>query len=155
GERDRLAGLQVICVGGEALPMELAKSLRANAPQAKLFNMYGPTETTIWSTMCHIDEVGDFIPLGEALLNTTLRIDSASGHPQPALAAGELLIGGNGVTLGYWNRPELTAERFVRLADRPGDLMYRTGDLVRRHGDGKLEFLGRIDHQVKLRGHRI
>ena len=155
GERDRLAGLQVVCVGGEVLPMELARSLRANAPQAKLFNMYGPTETTIWSTMCHIEEVGNFIPLGEALLNTTLRIDSASGHPQPALAAGELLIGGDGVTLGYWNRQELTAERFVTLTDRPGELMYRTGDLVRRHVDGKLEFLGRIDHQVKLRGHRI
>lgn len=155
GEREKLSGLQVICVGGEALPMELARSLRTNAPQAKLFNMYGPTETTIWSTMCHIDEVGTFIPLGEALLNTTLRIDSPSGRPQPALAAGELLIGGDGVTLGYWNRPELSAERFVTLPDRPGELMYRTGDLVRRHCDGKLEFLGRIDHQVKLRGHRI
>lgn len=155
GESDKLAGLQVICVGGEALPMELARSLRAKAPQAKLFNMYGPTETTIWSTMCDLTEIGAYIPLGEALLNTTLRIDSPSGRPQPALAAGELLIGGDGVTLGYWNRPELTAERFVTLADRPGELMYRTGDLVRRHRDGKLEFLGRIDHQVKLRGHRI
>ncbi|MFN3608091.1 MAG: MupA/Atu3671 family FMN-dependent luciferase-like monooxygenase [Hyphomonas sp.] len=154
-EREKLASLQVICVGGEALPMELARSLRANAPQAKLFNMYGPTETTIWSTMCHIDEVGSFVPLGEALLNTTLRIDSASGRAQPALAAGELLIGGDGVTLGYWNRPELTDERFVTLADRPGEVMYRTGDLVRRHANGQLEFLGRIDHQVKLRGHRI
>ncbi|MFN4184083.1 MAG: MupA/Atu3671 family FMN-dependent luciferase-like monooxygenase [Hyphomonas sp.] len=155
GDREKLAGLQVICVGGEALPMELARSLRVSAPQAKLFNMYGPTETTIWSTMCHLDEIGSFIPLGEALLNTTLRIDSPSGRPQPALAAGELLIGGDGVTLGYWNRPELTAERFVALPDRPGEVMYRTGDLVRRHTDGKLEFLGRIDHQVKLRGHRI
>lgn len=155
GESDKLAGLEVLCVGGEALPLELARSLRENAPKAKLFNMYGPTETTIWSTMCHIDEVGSFIPLGEALLNTTLRIDSPSGLPQPALAAGELLIGGDGVTLGYWNRDELTAERFVTLPDRPGEVMYRTGDLVRRHSDGKLEFLGRIDHQVKLRGHRI
>ncbi|ABI77343.1 ATP-dependent AMP-binding enzyme family protein [Hyphomonas neptunium ATCC 15444] len=155
GETEKLAGLQVLCVGGEALPMELARSLRTAAPQAKLFNMYGPTETTIWSTMCHIDEVGNFIPLGEALLNTTLRIDSPSGRPQPALAAGELLIGGDGVTLGYWNREDLTAERFVTLPDRPGEVMYRTGDLVRRHSDGKLEFLGRIDHQVKLRGHRI
>ena len=155
GEAEKLSSLQVVCVGGEALPMELARGLRSTAPQAKLFNMYGPTETTIWSTMCHLDEIGDFIPLGEALLNTTLRIDSPSGRAQPALAAGELLIGGDGVTLGYWNRAELTAERFVTLADRPGEVMYRTGDLVRRHRDGKLEFLGRIDHQVKLRGHRI
>lgn len=155
GERDKLSGLQVLCVGGEALPIELARTLRADAPQAKLFNMYGPTETTIWSTMCDLTEFGSFIPLGEALLNTTLRIDSPSGRPQPALAAGELLIGGDGVTLGYWERPELTAERFATLSDRPGELMYRTGDLVRRHPDGKLEFLGRIDHQVKLRGHRI
>nr|WP_225908149.1 MupA/Atu3671 family FMN-dependent luciferase-like monooxygenase [Hyphomonas sediminis] len=155
GEREKLAGLEVLCVGGEALPMDLARALRADAPQAKLFNMYGPTETTIWSTMCDLTEFGNFIPLGEALINTTLRIDSASGRAQPALAAGELLIGGDGVTLGYWDRPELTAERFVTLADRPGETLYRTGDLVRRHPDGKLEFLGRIDHQVKLRGHRI
>lgn len=155
GDRPELFGLNVLCVGGEALSPELARSLRARAPQARLFNMYGPTETTIWSTMCALDEIGSFTPLGEALLNTTLRVDSPSGRSQPALAAGELLIGGAGVTLGYWQRPELQADRFVTLADRPGGLMYRTGDLVRRHPDGKLEFLGRLDHQVKLRGHRI
>jgi len=155
GDESALVSLKVLCVGGEAFPMDLARSLRARAPQAKLFNMYGPTETTIWSTVCELEEIGSFIPLGEALLNTTLRIQSPSGRAQPALAAGELLIGGEGVTLGYWKRPELTAERFVTLEDLPGQRMYRTGDLVRRHVDGKLEFLGRIDHQVKLRGHRI
>ena len=155
GEADKLKGLQVLCVGGEALPMDLARSLRAEAPQARLFNMYGPTETTIWSTMAEIRDVGSFIPLGEALLNTTLRIEAPSGRAQPALAAGELLIGGDGVTLGYWERPELTAERFVTRDGETGGLMYRTGDLVRRNLDGSLEFLGRIDHQVKLRGHRI
>lgn len=155
GDESALASLKVMCVGGEALPLDLARSLRARAPQARLFNMYGPTETTIWSTVCGLDDIGGFIPLGEALLNTTLRVQSPSGRAQPALAAGELLIGGEGVTLGYWQRPELTAERFVTLEDLPGERMYRTGDLVRRHADGQLEFLGRIDHQVKLRGHRI
>lgn len=155
GDGPELSGLNVLCVGGEALSPELARSLRARAPQAKLFNMYGPTETTIWSTMCALDDIGRFTPLGEALLNTTLRVESPSGRAQPALAAGELLIGGAGVTLGYWQRPELQADRFVTRADRPDEVMYRTGDLVRRHPDGKLEFLGRLDHQVKLRGHRI
>lgn len=147
--------LKAMMVGGEALPLDLAQSLRARAPGAKLFNMYGPTETTIWSTVADLDEIGAFIPLGEAIANTTLRIVNADGREQPAPAAGELWIGGTGVTQGYWERPELNAERFVAPHDRPGDIMYRTGDLVRRHINGALEFMGRIDFQVKIRGHRI
>lgn len=147
--------LKALMVGGEALALDLARSLRAQAPAAKLLNMYGPTETTIWSTVAELTEIGDFIPLGEAIANTTLRIVNTDGRAQPVLAAGELWIGGQGVTQGYWDRPELTAERFVTPHDLPGEIMYRTGDLVRRHADGALEFLGRVDYQVKIRGHRI
>jgi len=147
--------LKAMMVGGEALPLELARTLRARAPGAKLLNMYGPTETTIWSTVAELNEIGAFIPLGEAIANTTLRVANADGREQPALAAGELWIGGAGVSQGYWERPELTADRFVAPHGRPAEIMYRTGDLVRRHADGALEFLGRIDHQVKIRGHRI
>jgi AMP-binding enzyme/Phosphopantetheine attachment site/AMP-binding enzyme C-terminal domain len=128
--------------------------LRALVP-GSLLNMYGPTETTVWSTTCDLADIGDFIPLGAPIANTRLHIVTPSGAECPALVAGELLIGGAGVTNGYWRRPELTADRFVDDPAEPGRKLYRTGDLVRRHPDGKLEFLGRMDHQVKIRGHRI
>jgi hypothetical protein len=139
-------------VGGEALPLKLAKELRALVP-GQLLNMYGPTETTIWSTTSQIDAVGDLVPLGTPIANTQLRVVNTAGHDSPALVPGELLIGGDGVTPGYHGRPELTAERFI--TDSTGARWYRTGDLVRRRVDGAIEFLGRIDHQVKIRGHRI
>ena len=150
--RAALSSLSVLMVGGEALPLKLAQELRALVP-GKLLNMYGPTETTIWSTTCDLAQVGEFVPLGEPIANTRLSIRTPWGMESPALVPGELLIGGDGVAQGYWRRPELTAERFV--ADEAAARLYRTGDLVRRHPDGALEFLGRIDHQVKIRGHRI
>ncbi|HUR90145.1 MAG TPA: MupA/Atu3671 family FMN-dependent luciferase-like monooxygenase [Ramlibacter sp.] len=150
--RAALSQLKALMVGGEALPLKLAKDLRALVP-GQLVNMYGPTETTIWSTTCELNEVGDFVPLGTPIANTQLRVTTAWGLDCPALVPGELLIGGEGVTLGYLNRPALTLERFV--TDAKGARWYRTGDLVRRHSDGAIEFLGRIDHQVKIRGHRI
>jgi acyl carrier protein len=149
--RAALSRLKSLMVGGEALPLKLAKQLRELVP-GQLLNMYGPTETTIWSTTCELREIGEFVPLGEAIANTRLRVRNAWGLDVPALVPGELLIGGAGVAQGYLGRPELTAERFVEL-DR--ERWYRTGDLVRRHVDGAIEFLGRIDHQVKIRGHRI
>ncbi|NMM08038.1 MupA/Atu3671 family FMN-dependent luciferase-like monooxygenase [Polaromonas sp.] len=152
--RAALSRLAVLLVGGEALPLELARQLRALVP-GSLLNMYGPTETTVWSTTCDLQSIGDFIPLGQPIANTHLRIHSPGGMACPALVAGELLIGGAGVAEGYWQRPELNAERFVADPEQPGARLYRTGDLVRRHLDGALEFLGRIDHQVKIRGHRI
>jgi natural product biosynthesis luciferase-like monooxygenase protein len=152
--RAALARLDVLMVGGEALPLPLARELRALVP-GKLLNMYGPTETTIWSSTCDLAQIKDFIPLGEPIANTRLHIRTPGGLECPALVAGELLIGGDGVTRGYWQRPELTAERFIADPSVPGERLYRTGDLVRRHPGGQLEFLGRIDHQVKLRGHRI
>jgi natural product biosynthesis luciferase-like monooxygenase protein len=149
--REALARLQVLMVGGEALPLELACQLRELVP-GRLLNMYGPTETTIWSTTCDLDRIEGFVPLGQPVANTALAVRLPNGRECPALVPGELFIGGAGVAQGYWQRPDLDAERFVQL---DGQRCYRTGDLVRRHTDGALEFLGRIDHQVKIRGHRI
>lgn len=149
--RQALSGLAVLMVGGEALSMKLARELRELVPGA-FFNMYGPTETTVWSTACDLATLGDLVPLGQPIANTQLSIRTPRGAECPALVAGELLIGGDGVSDGYWQRPELNAERFLQ---ENGTRWYRTGDLVRRHPDSTLEFLGRIDHQVKIRGHRI
>ncbi len=151
--RAALSGLSALLVGGEALPLDLARQLRSLVPGSVL-NMYGPTETTVWSTCCDLADMGEFVPLGAPIANTRLCVLTPGGLECPALLPGELLIGGAGVTRGYLERPELTAERFIDSADGSGKL-YRTGDLVRRHPDGALEFLGRIDHQVKIRGHRI
>jgi hypothetical protein len=157
--REALSRLSVLLVGGEALPLELARQLTALVP-GKVLNMYGPTETTVWSTVCDVSacdlaSAGAFVPLGQAIANTQLKVLNAAGLDCPALVPGELLIGGDGVTLGYLGRPELTAERFMADATAVGGRWYRTGDLVRRHPNGELEFLGRTDHQVKIRGHRI
>ncbi|MCD2182582.1 MupA/Atu3671 family FMN-dependent luciferase-like monooxygenase [Rhizobium sp. GN54] len=149
--RQALGRLDCMMVGGEAFPPDLARSLRAALP-GTLLNMYGPTETTIWSSVARLDAVGDRVPLGAPIANTDLSVRSPAGLPLPNLIEGELWIGGAGLARGYWGRPELTAERFV---DTPEGRYYRTGDLVRRHPDGTLEFLGRIDGQVKIRGHRI
>ena len=152
--RQALSRLSVLMVGGEALSLKLAHELRALVP-GSFFNMYGPTETTVWSTACDLADMGHFVPLGQPIANTRLFIQTPGGAQCPALVAGELLIGGAGVSDGYWQRPELNAERFVADPTEPGARLYRTGDLVRRHPDGAFEFLGRIDHQVKIRGHRI
>ncbi len=150
-----LARLQHLLVGGEALPADLVRMLKDRS-RATLHNMYGPTETTIWSTVERIET----LPMGVAsvgtpIANTSVYVLDPQGAPVPLGAAGELCIGGEGVTAGYWQRPELTAERFPADPFRPGTRMYRTGDLVRWSLDGRLEFLGRTDHQVKIRGQRI
>lgn len=150
-ETGALSNLKALMVGGEALSVSLARTLQELAPHARLMNMYGPTETTIWSTTCALEEIGDVTPLGEPIANTVLRIAGPDGRERPTLVPGELLIGGQGLAEGYWRRTDLTAERFVVNGER----FYRTGDLVRRRLDGALEFMGRLDHQVKVRGHRI
>jgi natural product biosynthesis luciferase-like monooxygenase protein len=151
--RAALAGLEQLMVGGEALPSDLAKALR-EASGARLQNMYGPTETTIWSSTSTVDEGP--ITLGTPIVNTFLYVLDPDGQLLPPGVPGELFIGGDGVTRGYWNRPELTAERFVADPHAgEGARMYRTGDLVAWRDDGTLRFLGRLDHQVKVRGHRI
>ncbi len=151
-----LGSLQYFLVGGEALPEALASELRERVG-GQLLNMYGPTETTIWSTVHPVDAAAGGVPIGRPIANTTIYIVDRTMQPVPVGVPGELLIGGDGVARGYLHRPELTAERFLQDPFRPGSgaRVYRTGDLARYRGDGVIEFLGRADHQVKLRGHRI
>jgi amino acid adenylation domain-containing protein len=149
--------LKALC-GGEALPSELARRLENQC--AALWNMYGPTETTIWSASLRIDNSGEMpnvVPLGRPIANTQLYVLDARGEPVPVGVTGELYIGGAGVARGYFNRPELSAERFLRdpFSREPGARMYRTGDLGRWLPHGDVEFLGRNDSQVKIRGFRI
>ncbi|MFC0862042.1 amino acid adenylation domain-containing protein [Sphaerimonospora cavernae] len=140
----------VALVGGEPLPLALATELRARVH--RLINMYGPTETTIWSTSWEVPERPERVTIGHPIVNTTIHVVDAEGLRVPIGVPGELLIGGAGVATGYLGRPDLTAERFVR---HDGERVYRTGDVVRWSADGTLEFIGRTDNQVKLRGHRI
>lgn len=146
--------LKVLC-GGEALSPELARELLSRC--GELWNVYGPTETTIWSTVHRIQSADEKILIGRPIANTDVYVLNSRLQPVPIGVAGELYIGGVGVARGYLNRPELTAERFIPhpFSDRAGDRLYRTGDLVRWQPDGTLEHLGRIDHQVKIRGFRI
>ncbi len=148
------AGFRALC-GGEPLPPALAERLLAQG--VELWNMYGPTETTVWSSAHRVDSPTAPIPIGRPLLNTQFHVLDAAMRPLPLGAVGELWIGGDGVTLGYLNRPELTESRFVAdpFSQAPGALLYRTGDLGRWRADGRLECLGRIDNQIKLRGYRI
>lgn len=154
--RPTLGSLRAWMIGGEAFPAALAAQIRSLGP-IEILNMYGPTETTIWSSVHTVEGSGESIPIGRPIANTQLYALDASREPVPVGVAGELYIGGDGVTRGYLDRPELTAERFVPDPFRttPGARLYRTGDLARWRADGVMEFLGRIDHQVKIRGHRI
>lgn len=150
-----LSRLDAMLVGGEALPKDMAQKLVATVP-GPVLNMYGPTETTVWSTTARLDADSAFVSLGTPIAGTAIEIADETGAPMPALVPGELLIAGAGVAQGYWQRPDLTAERFIMRETPEGPRrFYRTGDLVRQHGDGQLEYLGRIDQQIKLRGHRI
>ncbi|MEM7338274.1 MAG: MupA/Atu3671 family FMN-dependent luciferase-like monooxygenase [Actinomycetota bacterium] len=153
--RASLGSLDVMLVGGEACPAELAAELVA-AVDGPVLNMYGPTETTIWSTTQRLDgqPLDGPVPIGTPIPNTSCYVVNSACEPQPVGVPGELLIGGPGVTRGYHDRPDLTADRFVPDPFDRGTV-YRTGDLVRWRHDGVLEFLGRADHQVKIRGHRI
>src|SRR5204863_7392813 len=122
-----------------------------------LWNMYGPTETTIWSTVCKVESEYGPISIGRPLANTQIYLLDESLNPVPPGVAGELYIGGDGLARGYLDRPELTAEKFIHhpYSSDPGARVYRTGDLARYLPSGELEFLGRVDHQVKIRGFRI
>ena len=147
------ANLQAVCTG-EAMPPEVAKQL---APVVKrVWNLYGPTETTIWSTGYKVTDAQKPILIGRPVANTQCYILDGRGQPVPVGVTGELYIGGDGLARGYLNRPELTAEKFVADPFRGGAArMYRTGDLARYRVDGNIECLGRVDHQVKIRGYRI
>ncbi len=149
------ARLKILC-GGEALPPALAEALLTRC--GSLWNVYGPTETTIWSTCERVEAVDrGRVTIGRPIANTRTYVLDAQGRLVPPGVAGELYIGGAGVACGYLNRPELTAERFTAdgFADEPGARMYRTGDRARHLPDGRIEFLGRLDNQVKVRGFRI
>jgi acyl-CoA synthetase (AMP-forming)/AMP-acid ligase II/acyl carrier protein len=141
--------------GGEALPADLASRLIRDG--SRLWNLYGPTETTIWSAFQPIADTAAGIPLGAPIGNTELYVLNRSLRPVPAGAVGELCIGGAGVARGYLGLPVATAAKFVPdpFGGRSGGRLYRTGDLVYRRADGSLHFLGRTDHQVKIRGFRV
>jgi amino acid adenylation domain-containing protein len=145
--------LKVFC-GGEAWMADLASELLPRC--GSLWNMYGPTETTVWSAVAKV-EAGRPIAIGPPIAKTRLYVLDGSRQLVPAGVVGELYIGGAGLARGYLRRPQLTHESFVAdpFSEQPGARMYRTGDLVRRQTDGSIEFLGRIDHQVKIRAHRI
>ncbi|MGV8940241.1 MAG: amino acid adenylation domain-containing protein [Lysobacter sp.] len=144
-----------VLVGGEPLAPELAARLCAAC--AAVWNMYGPTETTVWSTCSKVTRPQDGISIGRPILNTSVRVRDDRGQLCPVGVPGEIWIGGAGVALGYHRRPELDAERFIDdpYSPRPGARLYRTGDRGRWRTDGTLEHLGRLDFQVKIRGHRI
>ncbi|GAB3352073.1 amino acid adenylation domain-containing protein [Lysobacter tyrosinilyticus] len=143
-----------ILVGGEALADDLSRQLLARSGET--WNLYGPTETTVWST-CWQVRSDRAISIGRPIADTTIYVLDAHMRPCPLDVTGEIYIGGAGVSLGYHNRPELTAQRFIAdpFDGRPGARLYRTGDRGRWCADGLLEHLGRLDFQVKLRGHRI
>lgn len=153
-----LSEARAILVGGEALPVGLAERVAKALPQARIFNMYGPTETTIWSSVHELvrerDLRANLIPIGRPIANTDMLVLDADRRPLPIGVAGELWIGGDGVAGQYLGRPEMSAERFPEHPSEPRQI-YRTGDRVRWRADGALEFLGRVDRQVKILGHRI
>jgi amino acid adenylation domain-containing protein len=143
--------LKVLC-GGEALPRDLADSLLACSEQ--VWNVYGPTETTIWSSATRLEKLAGPVPIGPPIANTQFYVLDERLHPVPVGVTGELFIGGAGLARGYWNRPDLTAEKFLPNPFGAGRI-YRTGDQARWLRDGHVELLGRTDFQVKVRGFRI
>ncbi|MGW0533983.1 MupA/Atu3671 family FMN-dependent luciferase-like monooxygenase [Streptomyces sp. NPDC003032] len=149
-----LGKLEQLVIGGEAFPAALAGRL-SDVLLGRVLNMYGPTETTIWSSTHPVTGDGP-PPIGRPVANTRFHLVDAEGEPVPVGTPGELLIGGDSVVRGYWRRPDLTAERFVPDPfGPPGARLYRTGDLAVLRPDGTLEYRGRLDDQVKLRGRRI
>ena len=152
--------VELLLVGGEAFPQQYLSKLKSLS-KLKLFNVYGPTETTVWSTVKPLTNA-ERVSLGQPIANTQVYVLGKGQQVLPVGSCGELYIGGHGVTRGYLNRPKLTAERFIKspFANRSHEqsvdnLLYRTGDIVRWLPNGELEYIGRSDFQVKIRGHRI
>ncbi|SOE88505.1 non-ribosomal peptide synthase domain TIGR01720/amino acid adenylation domain-containing protein [Caballeronia arationis] len=158
GAAARCASIERIVASGEALAPELAARVASLLPNARLYNLYGPTEATIdvshWTCEASDAEAAS-VPIGHPIANLQLHVLDAALHPVPQGATGELYLGGAGLARGYLGRAALTAERFVPDPFVPGARLYRTGDLAQRRSDGPLDYLGRIDTQVKLRGQRI
>ncbi|MGY2062570.1 AMP-binding protein, partial [Nocardia gipuzkoensis] len=151
----RPVNMRTVVLGGEQLSPDLARRAREFfGPAVRLVNSYGPTEVSL-VCVSHILTAAattDSVPIGLPAPGTTAHLLDPAGEPVPDGAVGELYLGGPQVAAGYLNRPELTAQRFVTVR---GERAYRTGDLVRRRPDGTLEFVGRVDHQVKIRGNRV
>ncbi|WP_409261960.1 amino acid adenylation domain-containing protein, partial [Pseudomonas putida] len=152
----RCTSLQRIICSGEALPVELQRQTLALLPQSGLYNLYGPTEAAIDVThwTC-VEEGKDAVPIGQPIANLQTYVLDGELNPVSPGVTGELYLGGIGLARGYHCRPSLTAERFVTSPFGAGQRLYRTGDLARQREDGVIEYAGRIDHQVKIRGLRI
>lgn len=159
---EKLLPRQHLILGGEAATWDLIKRVRELAPECKILNHYGPTETTVGVLTYRVEEIStdtssNTVPLGRPLANTQIYLLDNYRQPVPLGVTGEIYIGGDNVARGYINQPELTNERFIRnpFSSEPKARVYKTGDLGRYKPDGNLEFLGRIDDQVKLHGYRI
>ncbi|MBA4146722.1 MAG: amino acid adenylation domain-containing protein [Verrucomicrobia bacterium] len=152
---DKMGSLREVIVAGEACSNELIEHHAKVLPHARLFNEYGPTEATVWSTVARLLP-GNKVTIGQAIPGAEVYLLDEQMNPVKTGETGEIFIGGPGVSSGYLNRPEVTATRFVPAPlNKASGLLYRTGDLARYLDDGNIEFLGRMDHQVKIRGFRI
>lgn len=159
GGPGQLSSLRTVIVAGEPCSPELVQHHTETLPQAALFNEYGPTEATIWSSVHRCDWSIDqcSVPIGRPVANTQIYVFDSQFQPVPIGVTGEVYIGGDGVARGYLNHPDLTAERFVPdpFGVKPGARLYKTGDLARFLADGNIEYVGRNDFQLKIRGYRI
>ncbi len=153
----QLESLRIVITAGEILPLELVRRHYQLLPHAELFNEYGPTETTVWCSVYRTSrqESGARVPIGKPINNMQLYVLDADLEPVPVGVPGELYVAGDCLARGYVNQPQLTLERFLPHPHVAGERLYRTGDRVRSREDGNVEFLGRVDQQVKLRGYRI
>ncbi|MEH2037882.1 non-ribosomal peptide synthetase family protein [Nostoc sp.] len=156
---EQLNSLRAVIVAGEFCPPELVEHHSQLQSKTSLFNEYGPTEATVWSSVyhCHSLETGTQISIGHPIANTKIYILDSHLHPVPVGVSGEIYISGEGLARGYLNHPEITSEKFIPhpFSQQPGMRLYKTGDLARYISNGNIEFLGRIDNQVKIRGFRI
>lgn len=156
---EQLNSLRAVIVAGEACPLELIENHTQLQSEASLFNEYGPTEASVWSSVyhCHSVETRTQISIGRPIVNTQIYILDSHLHPVPIGVTGEIYISGEGLARGYLNQPAITSEKFIPhpFSQTPGMRLYKTGDLGRYLNDGNIEFLGRIDNQVKIRGFRI
>jgi amino acid adenylation domain-containing protein/non-ribosomal peptide synthase protein (TIGR01720 family) len=155
---EQLVSLRAVIVAGETCTKQLVELHLQQLPKTSLFNEYGPTEATVWSSVYHCtSKLTTPVPIGRPIANTQIYLLDSHLQPVPVSVAGEVYISGEGLARGYLNRPDLTTERFIPnpFSNQPGSRLYKTGDLARYLPDGNIEFKGRIDQQVKIRGYRI